>query len=184
MVRAAKQQGLPITCDVAINHVHLSEMDIGFFDSNCHLVPPLRSLQDRDALCAGLIDGTIDAICSDHAPVDDDAKLLPFGQAMVGATGLELLLSLTFKWATTMNIPLVEALTTVTLAPARILGIDAGHLTPGISADVCIFDPAAYWKVTPSVLKSQGKNTPFLGMELPGRVKFTLTDGNVVYKSN
>lgn len=183
MVRAAKQQGLPITCDVAINHVHLSEMDIGFFDTNCHLVPPLRSLQDRDALCTGLIDGAIDAICSDHAPVDDDAKLLPFGQAMVGATGLELLLSLTFKWATSMKIPLVEALTTVTLAPARILGIDAGHLTPGTSADVCIFDPAAYWKVSASTLKSQGKNTPFLGMELPGQVRFTLTDGNVVYEN-
>jgi dihydroorotase len=183
MVRAAKQQGLPVTCDVAINHVHLSEMDIGFFDTNCHLIPPLRSLHDRDALCAGLVDGTIDAICSDHAPVDDDAKLLPFGQAEAGATGLELLLPLTFKWAMTMNIPLIDALSTVTLAPAKILGIDAGHLTPGAPADICIFDPETYWKVTASAMKSQGKNTPFLGMELPGRVRFTLTDGSVVYES-
>lgn len=183
MVRAAKQQGLPITCDVAINHVHLSEMDIGFFDTNCHLIPPLRSLHDRDALCAGLIDGTIDAICSDHAPVDDDAKLLPFGQAEAGATGLELLLPLTFKWAMTMNIPLIDALCKVTLAPARILGIDAGHLTPGAPADICIFDPEIYWKVTASAMKSQGKNTPFLGMELPGRVRFTLTDGSIVYEN-
>lgn len=183
MVRAAKQQGLPISCDVAINHVHLSEMDIDFFDSNCHLVPPLRSLQDRDALCKGLSDGTIDAICSDHAPVDEDAKSLPFGLAEVGATGLELLLSLTFKWARNMNIPLLEALRPVTLAPARILEIDAGHLTPGAPADICIFDPEEYWNVTVSAIKSQGKNTPFLGRELPGRVKFTLTDGNVVYES-
>lgn len=183
MVRAAKQQGLPISCDVAINHVHLSEMDIDFFDSNCHLVPPLRSLQDRDALCKGLSDGTIDAICSDHAPVDEDAKSLPFGLAEVGATGLELLLSLTFKWARNMNIPLLEALRPVTLAPARILEIDAGHLTPGAPADICIFDPEEYWNVTVSAIKSQGKNTPFLSRELPGRVKFTLTDGNVVYES-
>ncbi|SDY35379.1 dihydroorotase [Nitrosomonas sp. Nm33] len=183
LVRAAKQQGLPITCDVSINHVHLSEMDIDFFDTNCHLIPPLRSLHDRDALSKGLIDGTIDAICSDHAPVDEDAKLLPFGQAGVGATGLELLLSLTFKWATSMNIPLIEALNTVTLAPARILGIDAGHLTLGAPADICIFDPEEYWYVSASTIKSQGKNTPFLGRELPGRVKFTLTDGNIVYES-
>lgn len=182
MVRAAKQQGLPITCDVAINHVHLSEMDIGFFDTNCNLVPPLRGLHDRDALSAGLVDGTIDAICSDHAPVDEDAKLLPFGQAEAGATGLELLLPLTFKWAMAMNIPLIDALSTVTLAPARILGIDAGHLTPGAPADICVFDPQAYWKVTASTMKSQGKNTPFLGRELPGWVKFTLTDGDIVFE--
>ena len=182
MVRAAKQQGLPITCDVAINHVHLSEMDLGFFDSNCHLVPPLRSLPDRDALCTGLADGTIDAICSDHAPVDEDAKLLPFGQSEAGATGLELLLSLTYKWAMHMNTPLIDALNTVTYAPAKILGIDAGHLTPGAPADICIFDPEAYWYVTASAIKSQGKNTPFLGRELPGQVKYTLTDGKVVYE--
>ncbi|SFM10007.1 dihydroorotase [Nitrosomonas communis] len=183
LVRAAKQQGLPITCDVSINHVHLSEMDIDFFDTNCHLVPPLRSLHDRDALSRGLMDGTIDAICSDHAPVDEDAKLLPFGQAEVGAMGLELLLSLTFKWATSMNIPLIEALNTVTLAPARILGIDAGHLTLDAPADICIFDPEEYWHVSAATIKSQGKNTPFLGRELPGQVKFTLTDGNIVYES-
>ena len=102
----SRRQGLPITCDVAINHIHLSEMDIGFFDSNCHLVPPLRGLSDRDALRAGLLDGTIDAICSDHAPVDEDAKLLPFAEAEAGAVGLELLLPLTLKWATEMKIPL------------------------------------------------------------------------------
>lgn len=183
LVRAAKQQGLPVTCDVSINHVHLSEMDIDFFDTNCHLVPPLRSLHDRDALSRGLIDGTIDAICSDHAPVDEDAKLLPFGQAEVGATGLELLLSLTFKWATVMNIPLIEALNKVTFSPAKILGIDAGHLTPGAPADICIFDSEEYWNVSASTIKSQGKNTPFMGRELPGQVRFTLTDGNIVYQS-
>ncbi len=183
MVRAARQQGLSITCDVAINHLHLSEMDIGFFDSNCHLVPPLRGLSDRDALRAGLMDGTIDAVCSDHAPVDEDAKLLPFGEAEVGATGLELLLPLTLKWALEMKIPLSAALAKITVEPARILGVDAGRLSAGTAADLCIFDPDQYWKVEASALKSQGKNTPFLGMELQGRVKYTLVDGSIVYEN-
>jgi dihydroorotase len=181
MTRAARKQGLPITCDVAANHVHLSEMDIGFFDSNCHLVPPLRSLGDRDALRAGLLDGTIDAICSDHAPVDEDAKLLPFAEAEAGATGLELLLPLTLKWAAETKLPLVAALSRITGEPARILGVEAGHLTPGGDADLCIFDPDHYWMIEASTLKSQGKNTPFLGWELQGKVKYTLINGNVVY---
>ncbi|PTR09526.1 dihydroorotase [Nitrosospira sp. Nsp5] len=182
MVRTAKQQGLPVTCDVTANHIHLSEMDIGFFDSNCHLVPPLRGLSDRNALRAGLLDGTIDAICSDHTPVDDDAKLLPFGEAEAGATGLELLLPLTLKWAMEMKMPLAAAVARITVEPARILGIDAGRLSLGAAADVCIFDPDQYWKVEAAALKSQGKNTPFLGMELQGRVKYTLVHGNIVHQ--
>ena len=182
MVRAAKEQGLPVTCDVTANHIHLSEMDIGFFDSNCHLVPPLRGLSDRNALRAGLLDGTIDAICSDHTPVDDDAKLLPFGEAEAGATGLELLLPLTLKWAMEMKMPLAAAVARITAEPARILGIDGGHLSLGAAADVCIFDPDQYWKVEAAALKSQGKNTPFLGMELQGRVKYTLVHGNIVHQ--
>jgi dihydroorotase len=180
MVRAAKQQGLPLTCDVSANHVHLSERDIGFFDSNCHLTPPLRSLRDRDALRAGLIDGTIDAICSDHTPVDDDAKQLPFAEAEAGATGLELLLPLTLKWLGHGS--LSDALAKVTLQPARILGLDAGHLSVGSTADICVFDPETYWKIEPAALKSQGKNTPFLGLELQGKVRYTLVDGQVVYQ--
>ncbi|HEY6281129.1 MAG TPA: dihydroorotase [Burkholderiales bacterium] len=182
MVRQAKNQGLAITCDIAATHVHLSEMDLGFFDANCNLIPPLRSLRDRDALRMGLKDGTIDALCSDHAPVDDDAKLLPFAEAESGATGLELLLPLTLKWAAETKIPLSQALAKITQIPAKILGIDTGHLTPGHAADVCIFDPQRYWKVEPIALKSQGKNTPFLGLELQGRVCYTLVEGHVVYE--
>jgi len=180
LVRAAKQQGLPLTCDVSANHVHLSEMDIGFFDANCHLTPPLRSQRDRDALRAGLLDGTIDAICSDHTPVDEDAKQLPFAEAESGATGLELLLPLSLKWAGQGS--LSGALAKVTQHPARIMGLDAGHLSVGSTADVCIFDPEAYWKMEPAALKSQGKNTPFLGLELQGKVRYTLVDGVVVYQ--
>lgn len=181
LVRAAKARGLALTCDVSMNHTHLSEMDIGFFDANCHLMPPLRSQRDRAALRAGLMDGTIDAICSNHSPVDEDAKQLPFAEAEAGATGLELLLPLTLKWAAESKLPLADALAKVTLQPARILGLDGGHLSVGAAADVCIFDPEAYWKVAASALKSQGKNTPFLGMELQGKVRYTLVNGQLVY---
>lgn len=183
MIRAARREGLAITCDVAINHVHLSEMDIGYFNSNCNVVPPLRSLSDRDALRMALVDGTIDAICSDHAPVDEDAKLLPFAEAEAGASGLELLLPLTLKWATEMKVPLADALAKVTTEPARILRVEAGHLSRGSAADVCIFDPEDYWTVEAAALKSQGKNTPFLGMELLGSVKYTLVDGSIVHEA-
>ncbi len=182
LIRAAKQQGLPVTCDVSMNHVHLSEMDIGFFDPNCHLMPPLRSLRDRAALRAGLLDGTIDAICSNHAPVDEDAKQLPFAEAEAGATGLELLLPLVLKWAQQEKLALSGALAKATLQPARILGLDTGHLSVGAAADICVFDPEAYWKVEPAALKSQGKNTPFTGLEVQGRVRYTLVDGQIVYQ--
>ena len=182
MIRAARQQGLSMTCDVSINHLHLSDMDIGYFDSNCHLMPPLRGFSDRDALRTGLLDGTIDAICSDHAPVDEDAKLLPFGQSDIGATGVELLLPLALKWGMEMRVPLPRVLANITSEPAKILGIERGHLSVGSSADVCIFDPDAYWTVTPASIHSQGKNTPFMGMELPGRVQYTLVNGQIVFQ--
>jgi dihydroorotase len=183
MVRQAKRQGIPVTCDVAVHHVHLSEMDIGYFDPNCHLTPPLRSARDRDALRQALADGTIDAICSDHAPVDEDVKQLPFAEAEIGATGLELLLPLTLKWAEESGIALSAALAKITADAARILAIDAGHLSPGSAADICVFDPERYWKVAPAALKSQGKNTPFLGLELKGRVRQTLVEGQIVYEA-
>src|SRR5690606_12807283 len=125
MVRAAKREGLPVTCDVSANHVHLTDVDIGFYDSNFRLEPPLRGQRDRDAIRAALVDGTIDAICSDHTPVDDDGKMLPFGDAEPGATGLELLLSLTLKWADEAGVPLVQALHRVTAGPAGVLAASA-----------------------------------------------------------
>jgi dihydroorotase len=179
MVRAAKQEGLPVTCDVGVHHLHLCDVDIGWFDAHANLTPPLRGTRDRAALRAGVADGTIDIVCSDHTPVDDDGKQLPFAEAEPGATGLELLLPLTLKWAAEERIGLPAALAKITRAPAALLGIEAGSLAVGRSADVCIFDPAAHWKVEPSALKSQGKNTPFLGLEVPGRVRYTLVEGIV-----
>ncbi|MBI2223584.1 MAG: dihydroorotase [Betaproteobacteria bacterium] len=182
MVRQAKHLGLKVSCDIAIHHAHLSEMDIGYFDPNCNLTPPLRSQRDRDALRAALADGTADALCSDHAPVDDDAKQLPFGEAETGATGVELLLPLTLKWAEESRLPLAQGLARITSDPARVLGINAGRLTPGASADICIFDPERYWKVEAQALKSQGKNTPFIGIEVKGRVRYTLVEGQFVFE--
>lgn len=181
MIRAAKAKGLKVSCDVSANHLHLTEHDIAYFDANCHLKPPLRTQRDKAELSAGLKDGTIDAICSDHTPVDDDAKLAPFAEAEIGATGLELLLPLTLKWATQEKLSLLHAIERITTASANILGVDAGDLSPNSNADLCIFDANEYWKVSPKTLKSQGKNTPFTGLELAGKVKFTLVNGQVVY---
>ena len=182
IVRVAKQQGLPITCDIATTHLHLTEHDIGFFETHCHLKPPLRTQRDRDALRSGLADGAVDAICSDHTPVDDDAKLAPFAESEPGATGLELLLPLTLKWAAETGTTLPEALAKITSTPAAILGVDAGHLSLGSPADLCIFAAEQYWQVDGKSLKSQGKNTPFTGLELAGKVRYTLVAGHTVYQ--
>jgi len=181
LVRAAKREGLPVTCDASANHLHLSELDIDWFDSAARLTPPLRGTRDRDALRAAAADGTIDAICSDHTPLDDDEKQVPFGEAAPGATGLELLLPLALKLGRELGLPLGTAIDLVTRRPAGVAGLDAGHLTVGGSADICIFDPEASWVVGPDTLRSQGKNTPFSGRELQGRVRATLLGGHVVH---
>lgn len=183
MVRKAKADGLPVTCDVGIHHVHLSELDTADFNSHCHMVPPLRSQRDRDAIRAALLDGTIDCICSDHAPVDADAKEKPFQESEPGATGVELLLPLTLKWAGEAGLSLSQALDRITRKPAAILGADAGQIAVGRPADLCVFDPAAHWTVSNKTLASLGKNSPFLGMELQGRVRYTVIDGHIDFKS-
>ncbi|ALL64330.1 Dihydroorotase [Paraburkholderia caribensis MBA4] len=182
LMRAAKAEGLPVTCDVTINHVHLIDIDIGYFDAQFRLDPPLRSQRDREAIRAGLLDGTIDAICSDHTPVDDDEKLLPFAEATPGATGLELLLSLTVKWADEAGISLAKALNRITAAPADVLKLPAGRIEPGATADLCVLDRNAHWRIEPRALKSQGHNTPFLGYELPARVRATVVSGQIAFE--
>lgn len=182
LIRLAKQQGMAITADTTIQHLHLTEMDIGFFDSQVHLKPPLRTQRDREALRNGLLDGTLDAICSDHTPVDDDAKLLPFAESHPGASALELLLPLTLKWAAQAKLPLIEAMRKITHNPANILGVAAGSLQAGTVADVVIYDPEVEWRVDGRALRSQGKNTPFVNHTLTGKVVTTLTSGNLVYQ--
>lgn len=181
MVAKARAEGVAVTCDVGVHHLHLSEHDIGFFDTHARFDPPLRSLRDRDGLCAGVAAGTA-ALCSDHTPLDQDDKLVPFGEAKPGATGLELLLPLTLKWAAAAKLPLNAALAPVTSAPAAILGRDdLGHLGLGAQADICLFSAEEPWRVTPHNLRSAGKNTPFLGYEMAGRNKATLVAGQVVF---
>jgi dihydroorotase len=193
LVRQAKADGLALTCDVSINSLHLTDTDLGYFDSRMRLNPPLRQQRDRDALRTGLADGTIDALVSDHTPVDEDAKALPFAESEPGATGLELLLSLALKWSRDDGVDLARALGVLTHAPGAILSPAsgssferlpgrAGQLRVGLAADICVFDPDAHWLVEPRSLRSQGKHTPFSGYEVPGRVRFTLVGGHIAFR--
>ncbi|MFM8769013.1 MAG: dihydroorotase [Rubrivivax sp.] len=197
LLRAAKAEGLPVTADVSINSLHLTDLDIGYFNPAMRLNPPLRQQRDRDALRAAMGDGTLDALVSDHMPVGTDEKHLPFAEATPGATGLELLLSLALKWGAETgpgDEGLRRALSVVTAGPVGVLGSavgslaeSAGRLVEGGVADVCIFDPQASWTVTPDVLRSQGKHTPFAfehgGVQMPGRVRATLVAGTVAYEA-
>ncbi|HOZ65078.1 MAG TPA: dihydroorotase [Burkholderiaceae bacterium] len=189
LVRQAKAEGLKVTCDVSINSLHLTDVDVGYFDSRMRLNPPLRQQRDRDALRAGLADGTIDVLVSDHTPVDEDEKALPFADSEPGATGLELLLSLALKWSKDSGTGLARALAVLTSSPASVLGdslgtlaASAGQLVAGGVADLCVFDPAANWTVEPAALRSQGKHTPFSGYELPGRVRCTVVGGHIAFE--
>ena len=196
LVRQAKKEGLKVSCDVSINSLHLIDTDIGYFDSRARLNPPLRQQTDRDALRQGLADGTIDALVSDHTPVDADSKTLPFANSEPGATGLELLLSLVLKWQkdkSANHMTLSKALATVTHQAAQVLVSEMrntpaksmtglGELKVGGVADICVFNADAQWLVNEDALHSQGKHTPFSGYELPGRVRTTLVAGQIVYE--
>jgi dihydroorotase len=194
LLRHAKAEGLPVSADVSINSLHLTDMDIGFFNPALRLSPPVRQQRDRDALQAALADGTIDALVSDHTPVDADEKTLPFAEATPGASGLELLLSLALHWGAQRELPLATTLARITSDPVRVLGASigtlsasAGRLVEGGVADVCVFDPRARWQANADTLVSQGKHTPFAfvssGFELPGRVHATLVAGSVAYEN-
>ncbi|CAN5532472.1 dihydroorotase [soil metagenome] len=189
LVAGAKAEGLNVTCDVSINNLLLTDVDIGYFDSRMRLDPPLRQQRDRDALRQGLADGTIDALVSDHTPVNEDAKTLPFAEAEPGATGLELLLGLACKWGNNSQAGMTRALAVLTSEPARVLGsalgtlqASAGRLVKGGVADVCVFDPGSEWTVEPAALRSQCKHTPFSGHALPGSVRYTLVGGQVAFE--
>ena len=190
LVREAKREGLRLSCDVSINSLHLIDGDIGYFDSRARLNPPLRQQRDREALQAGLADGTIDALVSDHTPVDEDAKALPFAESEAGATGLELLLSLSLKWGAQRGLSLAQSLAPICSGPAKVIGPSLGAQSEGVGrvqvgalADLCVFDPAAAWTVGADSLRSQGKHTPFSGYELPGQVRYTLVGGRLAFRA-
>jgi dihydroorotase len=189
LVRQAKAEGLPVTADVSINSLHLTDADMGYFDSRARLTPVLRQQRDRDALRAGLADGTLDALVSDHTPVDADAKALPFAEAEAGATGMELLWSLALKWGQAADLPLPQVISRITADPARVLGSalgslqdSVGHLAVGGVADVCVLSAQGHWRVSDDTLRSQGKSTPFSGYELPGCVRATVVGGYVAFE--
>ena len=190
LVREAKREGLRLSCDVSVNSLHLIDGDIGYFDSRARLNPPLRQQRDREALQAGLADGTIDALVSDHTPVDEDAKALPFAESEAGATGLELLLSLSLKWGAQRGLSLAQSLAPICSGPAKVIGPSLGAQSEGVGrvqvgalADLCVFDPAAAWTVGADSLRSQGKHTPFSGYELPGQVRYTLVGGRLAFRA-
>ncbi|MBK8182208.1 MAG: dihydroorotase [Candidatus Competibacteraceae bacterium] len=182
LIARAQSERLPVTADVAIHQLYLTEMDLAGFDSQCHVQPPLRGLRDLDALRLGLASGVLGAICSDHQPHEPDAKQAPFGDTEPGISGLDTLLGLSLRLARDAELSLAMVLERLTAGPARILGLDSGHLKTGAVADICIFDPEAHWRVTADNWRSRGQNSPFLGWELPGPVTHTLLEGRVVYE--
>ena len=180
LVRQAKAEGLPVSCDVGVYHLHLIDLDIGFFDSRFRVEPPLRSQRDRDALRAGLADGTIDVICSDHTPVDDQNLYLPFAEAEPGASAVELLLPLTVKWAHEAGLAQAQALACVTSKAAAIVGCPGGQLAVGAPADITLFDLAHQWTVSAETLRSQCAVTPWSGLPLTGRGRVAVMGGRLI----
>jgi dihydroorotase len=181
MIARARYDGLPVTADVTAHHLHLTEMDIGFFNSNCHIRPPLRTQRDREALIEALAQGHLTAICSDHEPHDADAKLAPFNETEAGISALETLLPLALRLSDELS--LSDVIDRITHQPAKILGIDAGTLSIGEKADICIYNPQTSWIVDPDKMFSAGHNTPFEGWELKGKVVCTILNGKVVYQA-
>ncbi len=183
MIEEARKRGLPVSADVTAHHLHLTEHDIGGFNTQCHVRPPLRAAQDRAALRAALKNGTICAICSDHQPHEPDAKLAPFAQSEPGISALETLLPLTLKLVDEKLLTLPEAIALLTCKPAEVLGVESGKLAVGDTADVCVFDSESQWTLISEAMVSRGRNTPFLGWKFRGRVTHTLVGGKLVFES-
>lgn len=184
LLTAARDRGLPVSADTGIAYLHLTDENLLGQDPNCHLLPPLRDASNRDALRTAVTDGTLSAICSDHQPHDEDAKTGPFMAAQPGAATLEQFLPLTLALATGGGPALADLIATVTCNPAQLLGLASGTLRTRQYADVCVFDPQASWTVTADSQISAGKNTPFLGQALKGRVRYTLRHGHITYDAD
>jgi dihydroorotase len=181
MVAEAQSRGLPVSADVAVHHLYLTEQQLANYDTQCHVLPPLRTVADKEALRAGLQQGVIKAICSDHQPHEIDAKLSPFAMSDQGISGLDTLLPLVLRLADELNLDLLTALGFVTHKPASILQLAAGKLAIGADADICIFNPKIEWRLDKNNMRSLGLNTPFLGQNFKGRVSYTLINGKVVH---
>jgi dihydroorotase len=180
-VRRGKAAGLPVTAESAPHHFALNELEVEGYRTFAKISPPLRAEDDRRAVVAGLVDGTIDAIASDHCPQDQDSKRLPFAQAEFGVVGLETLLPISLQLVHEGVIGLLDLLGKLTSAPADLLGLDAGRLRKGAPADLILFDPEAPWKIREEDLRSLSKNTAFEGRLAQGKVLLTLVDGRTIY---
>lgn len=181
MIKEAQRKGLKVTADVSAHHLHLSEHDIGNYDSFCHVIPPLRSVRDREQLQQGLREGVLTAISSQHQPLNNDAKLGPFAETTPGISGLETLLPLTLKLVDDGELELSQAIACLTSKPAAILGIEAGQLKVGQQADICIIDTDAHHQCNPDQFASAGKNSPFAGWLFNNQVAYSLFKGKPVY---
>lgn len=182
MVARAQYDNLPVTADVSAHHLHLTEIDIGDFDGQCHVLPPLRTQRDRDGLRNGLAKETLLAICSDHQPHEADAKLAPFAATAPGISALETLLPLGLRLVEDKVLSLPELISRLTCQPARLLGIPVGTLGAGAIADLCLFDPKEQWELEPEQMHSRGRNTPFTGWQFNGRTVMTIFNGKIVYE--
>lgn len=180
----AIEDGLPVSGGVSAHQLFLSEMDTDAFDPNTHVIPPLRTLRDRDALREAVARGVISVIHSDHQPHEGDAKAAPFPEAAPGISTLETLLPLALRLVEDEVLPLHDALHRVTAGPARLLGLKAGGIAPGLRADLCLFDPEASWTLDADTMLSRGRNTPFHGWDFNGQVTHGWVAGRLVYRRN
>ncbi len=181
LLREAIARGLPVSADTAAHQLHLTDSALSDFDSRYHVDPPLRSEQDRIALCQALADGTLAVVCSDHQPHDADAKQQPFCATAPGISGLETLLPLLLRLVDQDLLALSAAIERCTSGPAQVLGLDLGHLGIGGTADLCVIDPQTEYRLSDTEMVSRGTNTPFLGQPLRGRAVWTLLEGRVVH---
>jgi dihydroorotase len=184
MIARARFDGVPVSADVALPYLYFTDTDAADFDPDFHLMPPLRSQNDREGLHTGLAEGTLSAICSDHQPHEPDAKLAPFPSTEPGISGLDTLLPMTLHLVDEGILPIGDALARLTCGPAAILQLSYGHLAEGSVADICIFDPAQIWRLTPVTMHSAGKNTPWLNWEMKGKVRYTLRDGELIFTAD
>jgi dihydroorotase len=183
LVGQARDNGLPISADVPVHQLFLTEQDTANYNSYCHTIPPLRTRGDMEGLRSGVSNGAISAICSDHQPHELDAKQAPFPSTEPGLSSLETLLPLTLRLVNEQVLHLADAIALITCKPAEILRINAGTLNIGSPADICVYHPDTTWELTPEHIISQGKNTPFLGWNFKGKVTYTVSGGKVVYDS-
>ncbi len=182
LIREAQSRGLPVTADVSAHHLHLSEHDLGNYDALSHVLPPLRSIRDREQLQQGVRDGVISAISSHHQPLDIDDKLGPFAETKPGISGLETLLPLTMKLVEDDELDIHTALAALTCHPADILGLESGQIKVGAIADICLIDPDSEYECQPLNFVSAGKNSPFEGWLFNHQVSHTLFHGRLVHE--